>query len=175
MLIVQEEAGCLIALLQREQDSKAISRSGKNLRVSPSIAPSKGAKLCTYQHWFGRPSNLRFSPSMSFEWPSTSSGLWCSSDLVFMLCPLSRVVLPGQPSCATFAGAQFAIHKLWALSSNVCWTALISVTPGPNFLACSKMLQGACVCPCGTMTRSLSAVVSLPCCRRLSLVNKACP
>ena len=31
----------------------------------------------------------------------------------------------------------------------------------------SKMLRGACVCPCGTRTRSLSAIVSLPCCRRL--------
>ena len=114
-----------------------------------------------------------FSPSMSYEWASTSSGLWCSSDLVFILCPLSRAVLPGQPSCATFAGAQFAIHKLWALSFIVCLTALTSVTSGPNFLACSKMLRGACVCPCGTRTRSLSAIVSLPCCRRLSHVKQS--
>ena len=34
-------------------------------------------------------------------------------------------------------------------------------------LAVSKMLRGACVCSCGTGTRSLSAIVSLPCCRRL--------
>ena len=53
------------------------------------------------------------------------------------------------------------------LSSIVCLIALISVMSGPNFLACSKMLRGACVCSCGTRTRSLSAIVSLPCCRRL--------
>ena len=81
--------------------------------------------------------------------------------------PLNRAVLPGQPSRATFAGAPFAIHRLWAMSSIVFLIALISVTSGPNFLACSKMLRGACVCSCGTGTRSLSAIVSLPCCRRL--------
>ena len=34
----------------------------ENLHVSPRTAPSKGAKLCTYHHWFGRPSSLRFQP-----------------------------------------------------------------------------------------------------------------
>ena len=80
---------------------------------------------------------------------------------------LSRAVLPGQPSRATFAGAPFAIHKLWAMCFIVCLTDLVSVTSGPNFLACFKMLRGACVCSCGTRTRSLSAIVSWPCCRRL--------
>ena len=36
------------------------------------------------------------SPTMSCQWASESSGLWCSSDLVPILCPLSRAVLPGQ-------------------------------------------------------------------------------
>ena len=112
------------------------------------------------------------SPTMSCQWASVNSGLWCSSDLVLMLCPLSRAVLPGQPSHATFAGAPFAIHRLWAMSSIVCLIALISVTSGPNFLACSKMRSGACVCSCGTRTRSLSAIVSLPCCRRLRHEHK---
>ena len=106
-------------------------------------------------------------PTMSCRWASVSSRLWCSSDLVPMLCPLSRAILPGQPSRATFAGALFAIHKLWAMSSIVCLVALVSVTSGPKFLAYSKMLRGACVCSCGTRTRSLSAIVSLLCCRRL--------
>ena len=35
--------------------------------VSPRTAPSKRAKLCTYHHWFSRPSNLRFEPY--FELP----------------------------------------------------------------------------------------------------------
>ena len=41
--------------------------------VSPRTAPSKGAKLCTYQRWFGRPSKLRFEPY--FELPMGSSKL----------------------------------------------------------------------------------------------------
>ena len=57
--------------------------------------------------------------------------------------------------------------EIWSISSIVCLIALISVTSGPNFLACFKMLWGACVCSCGTRPRSLSAIVSLPCCRRL--------
>ena len=81
--------------------------------------------------------------------------------------PIGRAILPDQPSRATFAGALFAIHRLWAMSSIVCLIAVTSVTSGPIFLACSKMLLGACVCSCGTRTRSLSAIVSLPCCRRL--------
>ena len=112
------------------------------------------------------------SPTISCQWASVSSGLWCSSDLVPILCPLSRAVLPGQPSRATFAGAPFAIHNLWAMSSIVYLIALTQVTSGPNFLACSKMLRGACVCSCGTRTRSLSAIVSLPCCRRLRHEHK---
>ena len=120
-----------------------------------------------YQHWFGRPSNLRFEPYYELPMGISKLRALVQSDLVPILCPLSRVVLPGRPSRATFAGALFAIHKLWAVSSIVCSIALISVTSGPNFLACSKMLRGACVCSCGTRTRSRSAIVSLPCCRRL--------
>ena len=56
------------------------------------------------------------SPTMSCQWASVSSGLWCSSDLVPILCPLSRAVSPGQLSRTTFAGAPFAVHKLWAMS-----------------------------------------------------------
>ena len=82
------------------------------------------------------------SPTMSCQRASVSSGLRCSPDLVPIPCPLSRAVLPGQPSRATFAGAPFATHRLWAMSSIVCLIALISVTSGPKFLACSKMLQG---------------------------------
>ena len=107
--------------------------------------------------------NLHVSPRTA----PLGSGLWCDSDLLPIISPLSRAVLPGQPSRAFFAGAPFAMHRLWAMSSIVCLIALISVTSGPNFLACSKMLRVACVCSCGTSTRSLSALVSLPCCRRL--------
>ena len=126
------------------------------------------AKLCTYHHWFGRPSNLRFEHW--YELPmgiSKLPGFGAVQTWVPILCLLSKDVLPGQPSRATFAGAPLEIHKLWAMSSIVCLIALISVTSKPNFLACSKMLPGACVYSCGTRTRSLSAIFSLPCCRRL--------
>ena len=161
--------GALDSLGFMSRSAKRREQVWENLHVSPRTAPSKGAKLCTYHHWFGTIGLVicNLSPAMTCQRASVSSGLWCSSDLVPILCPLSRAVLPGQLSCATFAGAPFAIHKLWAMSSIVCWVALISVTSGPNFLACYKMLRGACVYSCGTRTRSLSAIVSLPCCRRL--------
>ena len=69
-----------------------------------------------------------FSPTMTCQWASVRSGLWCSSDLGPILCPLSRAVLPGQPSRAIFAGALFVRHKVEAMSSMVCLIALISVT-----------------------------------------------
>ena len=119
------------------------------------LSTFRSIKACLWQRCF----------TMSCQWASVNSGLLCSSDLVPILCPLSRAVLPGQPSRATFAGAP--IHRLWAMSSIVCLIALISVASGPNFLACSKVLRGVCVCSCGTRTRSLSAIGSLPCCRRL--------
>ena len=34
----------------------------ERLHVSPRTAPSKGAKLCTYHHWFGRPDKVRCEP-----------------------------------------------------------------------------------------------------------------
>ena len=71
-----------------------------------------------------------------------------------------RFARPALPR--TFAGAPFATQELWAMSSIVFLIAHISVTSGPNFLAWSKMLRGACVCSCGTRTTSLSAIVSLP-------------
>ena len=98
--------------------------------------------------------------------PFVSSGIGALDSLGFMSRSAKR---RGQvwEDLHVFAGAPFAIHRLWAMSSIVCFIALISVTSGPNFLACSRMLRGACVCSCGTGTRSLSAIVSLPCCRRL--------
>ena len=45
----------------------------KILLESPRTAPSKGAKLCPYHHWFGRPSNLRFE--LYYELPMGISKL----------------------------------------------------------------------------------------------------
>ena len=44
------------------RSAKRREQARENLHVSPGTAPSKWAKLCTYHHWFGRPSNLRFEP-----------------------------------------------------------------------------------------------------------------
>ena len=73
--------------------------------------------------------------------------------------PIEQGRLPGRPFRATFAGAPFAIHKLWAMSSLVCLIALISVTSGPNFLACSNMLRGAAQGPevCLPLSHCLAA------------------
>ena len=138
----------------------------ENLHVSPRTAPSKGAKLCTYHHWLGTPVNLQFEPY--YELPIGISKLRAlvqfrlgSHTLPIEQDRFARPALPRHLRQCTVCDTQ-------AVSSIVCLIALISVTSGPNFLVPgSKMLRGACVCSCGTGTRSLSAIVSLPCCRRL--------
>ena len=40
----------------------ARQRTWDGLHVSPRAAPSKGAKLCTYHHWFGRPNKVHCEP-----------------------------------------------------------------------------------------------------------------
>ena len=57
------------------------------------------------------------------------------------------------------------IRRLWGMSFIVWLFVPISAASGLKFSACSKVLWGACVCSCGTRTRSLSAIVSLPCCK----------
>ena len=160
---VSSGAGAFDSLGLMSRSAKRREQVWNNLHVT---APSKGAKLCTYHHWFGRPSNLRFEPY--YELPMGISKLWAlvqsrlgSHTLPIQQGSFARPALP-----PTFAGALFAIYELWAMSSIVCLITLISVTSRPNFLACSKMLRGACVCSCGTRTRSLSATVSWPCCKR---------
>ena len=54
--------GALDSLGFMSRSAKRRGQVWENLHVSPRTAPSKGAKLCTYHHWFGRPSNLRFEP-----------------------------------------------------------------------------------------------------------------
>ena len=40
----------------------ARQRTWDGLHVAPRAAPSKGAKLCTYHHWFGRPNKVHCEP-----------------------------------------------------------------------------------------------------------------
>ena len=159
--------GALDSLGFMSRSAKRLEQVWENLHVSPWTAPSKGVKLCTYHHWFGRPSNLRFEPY--YELPVSISKLRAlvQSRLGSHTLPseqgrFARPALPSHLCRCTVCNTQAV-----AMSAVLCLIALTSVTSGPNFLACSKMLHGACVCLCGTRTRSLSAIVSLPCCRRL--------
>ena len=66
--------GALDRLGFMSRSAKRHEQVWENLHVSPQTAPSKGAKLCIYHHWFGRPSNLRFEPY--YELPMGISKLW---------------------------------------------------------------------------------------------------
>ena len=164
---VSSGIGALDSLGFMSRSAKRSEQVWEILHVSPGLPLPRGQSFAHITIGLAGPVICNLSPTMSCQWASVSSRLLCSSDLVPVLCPLSRAVLPGQPFRATFASAPFAVHKLWAMSSIVCLITLISVTSGPNFLACSKLLRGACVCSCGTRTRSPSAIFSLPCCKRL--------
>ena len=87
-------------------------RVWEGLHVSPRTAPSEGAKLCTYHHWFGRPDKVRCEPYYC-QWVLPGSGHWCNSGLVRMLCLWSRAGMPGLPSLITFACAIFVAPRCW--------------------------------------------------------------
>ena len=84
-----------------------------------------------------------FSHIMSCQWASVSSGLWCSSDLVPILCPLSRAVLPGQPSRATLC-------RCTVCNTQAAGDELHCVFDCPHFgdvrAQFSGLLQGAAGC-----------------------------
>ena len=64
---VSSGIGALDGLGFMSSSEKRREQVWESLYVSPRTAPSKGAKLSTYHHWFGRPSDLRFEPY--FELP----------------------------------------------------------------------------------------------------------
>lgn len=109
----------------------------------------------SFAHITGRPSNLRFEPY--YDQPMGISKL--RALVQFRLGSHILHIEQSWPARATFAGALFVIHKRWAMSSIVCLIAPSSVGSEPSFLACSKLLLGACVCSCGARTRNLSAIV----------------
>ena len=121
-----------------------MSRSGKSPCVTPDCPFQRGQSFAHITIGLAGLVICGLSPTMTCQWASVNSGLWCSSDLVPILCPLSRAILPGQLSRATFAGAPFAIHKLWAMSFIVCLIALNS-----DIRAFSGLSQDAagCMCP----------------------------
>ena len=84
-----------------------MSRSGKVSICRPGLPLPMGQSFAHITIGLAGPVICDLSPTMSCQWASVNSGLWCSSDMVPMLCSLSRAVVPGQPSRATFAGAPF--------------------------------------------------------------------
>ena len=121
---VSSGIGALDSLSFMSRSAKRRERVWKNLHVSPRTAPSKGAKLCTYHHWFGRPTSLRFEPY--HELPMGISKLRALVQL------------------------RLGSHTQLIEQGRFARPALISMRAEPNFPACSKMLRGACVCSCGT-------------------------
>ena len=153
--------------------------------MSPRTAPSKGAKLCTY--WFGGPINLRFEPY--YELPMGISKLRTlvqfrlgSHTLPIEQGRFARPALPRRLRRCTFCSTQAVgdeVHSVFDCphSSDIraqfpglfqhaagCMRMVMSYKPGwLNGRSESLSLSLSC----GTRTRSLSAIVSLPCCRRL--------
>ena len=82
----------------------ALSRSGKISMRHPGLPLPRGQSFAHITLGLADLVICKMSPTLSCRWASVSAGLWCSSELGPILCPLSRAVLPGQPSRATFAG-----------------------------------------------------------------------
>ena len=59
---VSSGIGALDSLGSMSRSAKRREQVWESVHVPPRTAPSKGAKLCAYHHWFGWPSNLRFEP-----------------------------------------------------------------------------------------------------------------
>ena len=151
-----------------------MSRSGKISMCRPGLPLPRG--LCTYHQYFGRPSNLRFESY--YELPM------CISKLrALVQFKVGSHALPIEQGCFARPALSRHLRRCTVCDTqavgDVCVIAIISVTSGPDFLACTKMLRGACICSCGTRPRSLSAIVSVPYCRRLRhdhnpvLINQA--
>ena len=118
-------------------------------------------------HWFGRPSNLRFEPY--YELPMGICKLRAlvqfrlgSHTLPVEQGRFAKPALPRHLRQCTFAilAVGDELHCVFEYPH-------FSDIRAQSLLACSKMLRGAGVCSCGTRIRSLSAIVSLPCCKRL--------
>ena len=148
---------------QRTWDG-ARQRTWDGLHVSPRAAPSKGAKLCTYHHWFGRPNKVHCEPY--YELPMSITRL--RALVQFRLgsqCLLSKAGLLGLASPAISVGATFATLRLLAMSFITFLTALALVPSGLSIPICFRMLKAPCVCSCGIRIKRLLAIASQPFCK----------
>ena len=164
---VSSGIGALDSLVFVSRSAKRREQVWENLHVSPRTAPSKGAKPCANHHWFGRPSNLRCEPY--YELPMGISKL-----RALVQFRLGCHALPIEQDRFARPAVPRHLRRCTVCDTQAVGDALHCVFDCPHFsdirAQCPGLFQdavGACVCSCGTRTRSLSATVSLPCCRRL--------
>ena len=143
-----------------------MSRSGKISMCHPGLPLPRGQSFAHFTSGLAGLVICNLSPAMSCQWASVSSGLWCirlgAHTLPIERGRFARPALPRDLRWCAVCNTQAVGDELHCVCDCPHFSDIRA-----QFLACSKMLRGACVCSCGTRTRSLSALVSLPCCRRL--------
>ena len=87
-------------------------RTWDGLHVSPRAAPSKGAKLCTYHHWFGRPNKVHCEPYYELPMSITRLRALVQFRLGSHSLPVEQGGLLGPASPAISVGATFATLRL---------------------------------------------------------------
>ena len=144
----------------------ARQRTWDGLHVSPRAAPSKGAKLCTYHHWFGRPNKVHREPYYELPMSITRLRALVQFRLGSHSLPVeSKAGLLDPASPAISVGATFATLRLLAMSFITFLTALALVPSGLSIPICFRMLRAPCVCSCGMRTKRLLAIASQPFCK----------
>ncbi len=97
----------------------------QGLRMSPRVAPSPRAKLCTYCRWFARVGLIEclWSRIMNCPCLSQSSDCCFSSGRALIRCRLSKTGLQGQACEDIYVAAHFVPVGPWVVSG----TAFLSV------------------------------------------------
>ena len=105
----------------------------------PRTAPSKGAKLCTYHHWFGRPSSLRFEPYYDLPMGISQLRALVQFRLGSHTLPIEQGRL-ARPSLLRHL-RRCTVCDTQAVGDEVhcVFDCLVSVTSKPDFLACSRV------------------------------------
>ena len=140
--------GALDSLGFMSRSAKRREQVWESLHVSPRTAPFKGAKLCTYHHWFGRPSNLQFEPT--YELPMGISKLWAlvqfrlgSHTLPIEQGHFARPALPRYLHRCTTCHTQAVGNKLHCMSGCLHFSDIRAQFPGlfPDAAGCMRMFM----------------------------------
>ena len=140
-------------------------RTWDGLHVSPRTAPSKGAKLCTYHHWFGRPNKVHCEPYCELPMSITRLRALVQFRLGSHSLPVEqgrfvRSSLPRHLRRCSLCSTQTLGMSFITFS-----TARALLPLGLSIPICFRMLEALCVCSCGTRTKRLSAIASQPICK----------